>query len=223
MRKTDDSKTHKVRLTDDLIAKCEHWAAEASALHAMPWTREQLTEAEREEWLASRKEAGSRIEIETCELGQWPANDCDPYGIEVDRYPEIYVQVGTNRFVRSSESRGWVWEGDLPSNKERAMYQRIYREADTYENYLKRPKEPAELWRAKFYFWRMVENYSCSIKWEDEDREAAVRKLKELSEALRKEQELHPDWFDHVKGDRAVRSASALVGSIVDTIFAAHE
>jgi hypothetical protein len=37
-------------------------------------------------------------------------------------------QVGTNRFVRSAESRGWVHEGDLPLEKGRAMYDRIKRE-----------------------------------------------------------------------------------------------
>jgi hypothetical protein len=34
-------------------------------------------------------------------------------------------QIGTNRWVRSPESRGWVWEGDLPPAKFKAMYDRI--------------------------------------------------------------------------------------------------
>jgi hypothetical protein len=41
----------------------------------------------------------------------------------------VYEQVGTNRFVRGPHSRGWVWEGDLPVQKGKAMYDRIYREA----------------------------------------------------------------------------------------------
>lgn len=61
MRKTDDSKAQEVRLSDDLIAKCEDWAAEVAphcgsddVLHTMPWTRHKMTTAERAEWLASR-------------------------------------------------------------------------------------------------------------------------------------------------------------------------
>ena len=91
-----------------------------------------MTAEERQQWLASRKEAGLKINIETCELGRWPANDCDPYGIKVDLNKEIYVQIGTNRFVRSAESRGWVCEDDLPLDKCKAMYDRIHREYAEY-------------------------------------------------------------------------------------------
>jgi hypothetical protein len=136
MSKTQDRKSRLVQLPDDLIAKCKDWAAKVAAhygsgdvLQAMPWTRHLMTPEERQEWLASRKEAGLKIAIETCELGRWPANDCDPYEIKIDLDPDIYVQVGTNRFVRSPESNGWVHEGDLPSAKAKAMYDRIYREA----------------------------------------------------------------------------------------------
>jgi hypothetical protein len=133
---TEDPKAPVVHLSDELIAKCEDWAAKVAAhygsgdvLHAMPWTRDQMTPEEMQEWVASRKEAGRQIDIATCELGRWYAYDADPYGADPD-LPEEMQQVGTNRFVRSPESRGWVCEDDLPLDKVEAMYDRIHREAE---------------------------------------------------------------------------------------------
>jgi hypothetical protein len=99
----------------------------------MPWTRDLMTSEEMQQWVASREEAGLKIDIETCELGCWYAYDCDPYGARPD-LPEEMKQIGTNRFVRSAESRGWVCEDDLPLASVEAMYERIHREADTYES-----------------------------------------------------------------------------------------
>ncbi|MGC1860306.1 MAG: hypothetical protein WA733_04075 [Methylocystis sp.] len=87
-----------------------------------------MTDDEFRHWVSSRKEAGRVIDIETCELGHWKAYDADPYGARPD-LPEEMRQVGTNRFVRSPESRGWVCEDDLPAASFEAMYQRIHREA----------------------------------------------------------------------------------------------
>ena len=52
----------------------------AEMMNDMPWTREQLTREQFEAWLASRKEAGRVINIETCEILRKHAYDCDPYG-----------------------------------------------------------------------------------------------------------------------------------------------
>ena len=93
-------------------------------LSRMPWTRDQLTRAQFDAWLASRKEAGRVINIETCELGRWQAYDCDPYGARPD-LPDGLKQIGTNRFVRSPTSNGWINEADLPVEKIRAMHERI--------------------------------------------------------------------------------------------------
>jgi hypothetical protein len=95
-------------------------------IQRMPWTRDLMTDDELKRWVESRKEAGLAINIDSCELGRWYANDLDPYGVSRD--PDLYVQVGTNRFVRSPESDGWVNEGDLPVEKVWAMYDRIDRE-----------------------------------------------------------------------------------------------
>jgi hypothetical protein len=132
-----DPKPHVVRLSDDLIEKCFANAADVAAhyggddLHAMPWSRHLMTFEEFEQWVASRKEAGSAIDIETCELGRWAAYDCDPYGLLMAKgeLPEEMQQIGTNRFVRSPESRGWVSEDDLPVAKGIAMFDRIHRES----------------------------------------------------------------------------------------------
>lgn len=93
-----------------------------------------MTLVEFEQWVARRPEAGRAIDIETCELGRWPAYDADPYGLQDRRgdLPEEMKQVGTNRFVRSPDSGGWVWEGDLPDEKAKAMYDRIHREWEEY-------------------------------------------------------------------------------------------
>ncbi len=126
------------RVPSDLVAKCHDWAVAVAErygsgdkMHAMPWTRDQLTKEELQPWLASRKAVGAKIDIETCELGRWAACDCDPYGVRPD-LPEEMQQVGTNRFVRSPESIGWVNEEDLPLAKVNAMYDRIERERLTY-------------------------------------------------------------------------------------------
>ena len=102
-------------------------------MHVMPWTHDLMTLEEFEQWVASRPEAGRAIDIETCELGRWAALELDPYGIREARGEEPYPQVGTNRFVRSPESRGWVWEGDLPTEKAKAMYDRIYRDYEAFQ------------------------------------------------------------------------------------------
>jgi hypothetical protein len=131
-------------LIDRIVERWEKYAAEVGADHAYdeddedwgadpPWPRAQMTDEARR-WLHGRKEAGMQIDIETCELGHWAADDLDPYGILRQlgkELPEELQQVGMNRFVRSSESDGWVWEGDLPEAKAKALYDRIERERQT--------------------------------------------------------------------------------------------
>jgi hypothetical protein len=131
-----------VQIPDDLMEKCRVWAEEMVALHlegadrvaVLPWSRDEFEPEQLRAWLASRKAAGATIDIETCELGRWKANDFDPYGIRklLGELPEECWQIGTNRFVRSPESRGWVCEDDLPSEKVRVMYDRIEREWQAY-------------------------------------------------------------------------------------------
>src|SRR6516162_2349942 len=101
-------------------------------LHYLPWGGGEMTLADYQQWVAGRKEAGRKIDIETCELGCWAAYDADPYNARPD-LPEQMRQIGTNRFVRSPESNGWVHEGDLPEAAIKALYDRIEREFEAYE------------------------------------------------------------------------------------------
>jgi hypothetical protein len=127
-----------VTLTDDEIERCENFARELVAHYSsgetmsiMPWSRDKLSDDELRQWLASRKEAGQVIDIESCELGWWYAETLDPYGIykALGEFPEEYSCVGRERFVRSPESNGWISEGDLPKEKLKALRERIKRAA----------------------------------------------------------------------------------------------
>lgn len=128
-----------VKLSDELVVKCEDYAARVVAHYTsgedreanLPWTKDDLTREEYQRWVAGREDAGLKIDIETCELGRWAAYDCDPYGVDPD-LPGEMQQVGTNRFVRSPESHGWVWEGDLPQASVKAMYERINRQWEAH-------------------------------------------------------------------------------------------
>jgi hypothetical protein len=130
------AKSDIVRLPSDLVAACEAWAAETVAHYmsgdpkqAMPWTQDQFTQEEIQRWLASRKEAGRSIDIETCEIGCWGHPYDDPYWLGV------VGDDGSDKsnFVRSPESNGWVFKCDLPMAKARALYDRIKREDEWSE------------------------------------------------------------------------------------------
>jgi hypothetical protein len=97
-----------------------------------------MTLAEFEAWIATREEAGRAIDVETCELARWPALDEDPYGIRRARGEEPYDQIGTNRWVRSPQSNGWICEDDLPPEKFEAMYDRIHRESEAFDILVKK-------------------------------------------------------------------------------------
>jgi hypothetical protein len=132
--------TETIMLTEDLVQKCEDYARSVIAHysqgehpHTMPWSRNLMTDDELREWLASRKEAGAKIDIKTCEIGHWYANaNGDPYGIRDLLGEEDHLEKGyTDKFnwVRSPDSNGWICEGDLPPEKGKALYDRIYRKA----------------------------------------------------------------------------------------------
>jgi hypothetical protein len=116
---TDDDR----RLARKIAAQVAARYRSGDKIHAMPWTREQMTKEELGQWVASRKEVGRAIDIKTCELGCWYTLDLDPY--IVHNLPEELQQIGKNYFVRSPESRGWVHAGDLPDEVRAAMYERM--------------------------------------------------------------------------------------------------
>jgi|SRR6516165_1455234 hypothetical protein len=130
------SKRAWVHFSDEMMEWCERQVEDLIAhyrkgdpLQAMPWTCELMSEQELQRWLASCEEAGRAIDIETCELGSWHAWDCDRYGIRerLGELPEEDMdQVSRNLYVRSPESNGWIFEGDLPTEKSKALRNRIH-------------------------------------------------------------------------------------------------
>jgi hypothetical protein len=188
-------------------------------------TRDPLTHEELRQWLASRKDAGRLIDVETCEIVRMPACDDDPYGIRRRLGEDPYDQWGKNFFVCSPDTNDWIWEGDLPSEKRQALYARLKREANTYENYLQWAKDSWETFHAKQDFWRILGNYTSFIQWRAEkgDRAEAENKLKDLRDRLREQRQVHPDIFDHRNRDPAISSVVKLIEVIVDHVFAGNE
>ena len=82
-----------------------------------------MTDDERNAWLASRKEAGLKIDPETAEVEWTYAQTLDPYGVYHD-LPEEYWQVGREYFARSPGSDVWVWLGDLPDAIRSALWEK---------------------------------------------------------------------------------------------------
>jgi hypothetical protein len=76
-----------------------------------------------EQWLATRKEAGLKIDPETAEVDWTYALTLDPYGVYRD-LPEEYQQVGREYFARSAGSDIWVNFGDLPEATEKALWEK---------------------------------------------------------------------------------------------------
>jgi hypothetical protein len=84
-----------------------------------------------EPFIDSRQDAARLIDIEACEITRRPTRVGDPYGLHEgdERWcdEDEVINCGTY-FVRSPESGGWIWEGDLGPAKQRAMYDRLWRE-----------------------------------------------------------------------------------------------
>jgi hypothetical protein len=134
-----------VRLSDEEIEECENFArkivehySSGETMQIMPWSRDRLSEDELRQWLATRKEAGSKIDIATCEVGWWYVNEVDDYGIheQLGELSEELIGYSINRwqFVRSAESNGWVSIADLPEEKIRALHERFDRERASKSN-----------------------------------------------------------------------------------------
>jgi hypothetical protein len=76
-----------------------------------------------EQFHASRKEAGLKINPETAEVDWIYAQTCDPYGDDPD-LPEEYRQIGRAYFARSPGSDIWVEFGDLPEATRKALWEK---------------------------------------------------------------------------------------------------
>jgi hypothetical protein len=81
-------------------------------------------------WVAGRKAAGERINIETCEAAWHHGNVLDPYGLRAAMGEKMEGEdwgptYGRLYFYRSSESDGWVEQGDLPKGLGLEVYARL--------------------------------------------------------------------------------------------------
>ena len=81
-----------------------------------------MTDDVRNAWLASRQEAGLKIDPETAEVEWTYAQTLDPYGV-YPLLPEEYC-VGREYFARSPGSDVWVWFGDLPDAIRSALWEK---------------------------------------------------------------------------------------------------
>ena len=82
-----------------------------------------LEEFNIQRWLASRKEAGLKINPETAEVTWVFALTLDPYGVYSD-LPEECQQIGREYFARSPQSDIWVCFKDLPEQTRSAIWER---------------------------------------------------------------------------------------------------
>jgi hypothetical protein len=82
-----------------------------------------LEEFEIQQWLASRKEAGLRIDPETAEVCWEYGQVMDPYGVYSD-LPEECQQVGRQYFAQSPGSDIWVHFRDLPDETRHALWEK---------------------------------------------------------------------------------------------------
>jgi hypothetical protein len=81
-----------------------------------------MTKAERDEYLAIRKQAALQIDAETAEVNWWWANELDPYGTE--NADEGYCCINRCYFVRAPGSGVWVHESGLPETTFEALRKR---------------------------------------------------------------------------------------------------
>jgi hypothetical protein len=83
-------------------------------------------DAEDEQWLAIRKEAGLKIDPETAEVDWKYRQTLDPYGIRDEwELPEEFHQWGREFFARSPGSDVWVHFSHLPDGVEEKLWTKL--------------------------------------------------------------------------------------------------
>jgi hypothetical protein len=76
-----------------------------------------------EQWLALRKDEGTRIDPETAEVEWDYIQILDPYGLYPDLTPEEYC-IGRGYFARRPGSDVWVCFYDLPDKTRDALWKK---------------------------------------------------------------------------------------------------
>jgi hypothetical protein len=75
-----------------------------------------------EEWRATRKEEGKKIDTRNAEVMWTYAQWDDPYGL-LDNIPEEYACVGRAYFARRPGSDIWVSFDDLPAETHKELWE----------------------------------------------------------------------------------------------------
>lgn len=90
-----------------------------------------------EAYVANRREAGRVIDIETCEVSRfetWYSNPYGTYPFDDHPTPELEHEVLIQCYwVRSEESDGWIFGGDLPPEKQQALPRQYKRTLNLYK------------------------------------------------------------------------------------------
>jgi hypothetical protein len=90
-----------------------------------------MSAADAQAFLAGRVEEGKRIDPEYCAFFRMHVEAVDIYGIF--KVPDEWSCVGKELFVRNLPDGDWVWGGDLPEEKAKAVYDRMRRERAAYD------------------------------------------------------------------------------------------
>lgn len=120
-------RSNTVQLTSEEMKIVESYARtlEPAAVQvSFPWG-ESAENIVPEEWRATRKTEGNFIDPATADITSIMAPSLDPY--HIGTIPEKFVQIGREYFARSPERGVWVWFGDLPDEKQNALWDRIAR------------------------------------------------------------------------------------------------
>ena len=162
--------------------------------------------AEAQAFLEGRRKEAERIDPETCQIECAYVNLVDPYDIFEEH--EEFTCYSKERFVRNVPDGSWVWDSHLPKHIAKALDESIEREADTYEKYLKRPKELRQLWEVKHELRSVVSNYAFLLQ--------SDVGMHELRAYLRRWQERHPGQLHPRTGDRTMVLLFDLVSTVLD-------
>jgi hypothetical protein len=119
-------------------------------------TAASMTQEEFAAWVASRKDAGAAIDIETAELNGLWVPQSDPYAEWAPaRECQDNEDIKPHYFVRGPDSGGWVWQGDLPDDKRAAMQARI----DEHE------RKVREYYAHRKAAGRLIDIETCETTW----------------------------------------------------------
>jgi hypothetical protein len=171
-----------------------------------------LSAAEAQTFREKRRKEAEHIDPQTCEIMRRPVDWIDIYNIF--QSSEWNCMYSYDHFVRNGPDDQWIWEEDLPGHIREALDERIEREADTYANYLKRPKESNQLWQAKRELRTKLSYHVWSLQFDYCRTEVAHR----LRAYLHEWRERNPGLLHPRTGDQTIVALFDCVSTMLDII-----